>query len=221
MELKEIVEKRRAIRSFKDHPIEREVLERLLQIARYAPSWANTQPWELAVVSGEIMEKIRREYQEAFDKGEKPLYGVPFPEVWTRECQERMLANKEAIFQRLGIDKGDEDKILSYKRGMISFFNAPVSIFVHMNQLLGQWSMFDLGLLSQTIMLLLQDAGLDCIPAVTLVAYPSILRKYLGIPKENKIVIGIAIGHAQEGVPINQHRSARLPLGDNCRWFGY
>ena len=41
---------RRSIRNFKDKPVEREKLEKLLEIACYAPSAKNNQPWHWTVV---------------------------------------------------------------------------------------------------------------------------------------------------------------------------
>ena len=41
---------RRSIRTFKDKPIEREKLEKLLEMACYAPSAKNSQPWHWTVV---------------------------------------------------------------------------------------------------------------------------------------------------------------------------
>jgi hypothetical protein len=42
--------------------------------------------------------------------------------------------------------------------------------------------MFDLGSLSQSIMLAAQEYGIDSAPAVNLVAYPKIIRKKLKFP---------------------------------------
>lgn len=42
---------RRSVRSFADRPIEREVLERLIEAATTAPSNTNRQPWRFAVVT--------------------------------------------------------------------------------------------------------------------------------------------------------------------------
>ncbi len=45
---------RRSIRKFKDVQVEDEKLERCLEAARAAPSWANSQPWHFIVVSGRL-----------------------------------------------------------------------------------------------------------------------------------------------------------------------
>ena len=62
-EFLQIFTKRRSIRSFKDTPIESDIIEYLLKAAMSAPSACNTQPWEIIVVTdseilGEIREKL-------------------------------------------------------------------------------------------------------------------------------------------------------------------
>jgi nitroreductase len=48
--LLELVERRRSIRRFKPDPIPEDYVDRIIQVARWAPSGFNTQPWEFVVV---------------------------------------------------------------------------------------------------------------------------------------------------------------------------
>jgi nitroreductase len=50
MEVKDAIAGRRSIRKYKDDPIDEKVLGQVLEAARLAPSWANTQCWKLVVV---------------------------------------------------------------------------------------------------------------------------------------------------------------------------
>jgi len=50
MEVIEAIKTRRSIRKFRDAQIPQEVLDEIFEAARYAPSWANTQVWELIVI---------------------------------------------------------------------------------------------------------------------------------------------------------------------------
>ncbi|MCX5858080.1 MAG: nitroreductase family protein, partial [Deltaproteobacteria bacterium] len=47
MTLAEAIRGRRSIRKFRKDEIPGEVLREILEAARWAPSWGNTQPWEL------------------------------------------------------------------------------------------------------------------------------------------------------------------------------
>ncbi|MFC1826946.1 nitroreductase family protein [Thermodesulfobacteriota bacterium] len=51
---------RRSVRRYQEKDIPDEILNRILEAARWAPSWANTQPWEIVVVKDRaIKEKIQ------------------------------------------------------------------------------------------------------------------------------------------------------------------
>ena len=55
------IKERRSIRSFKIDPVEPEMIEAILEAARWAPSGKNTQPWRLVVVeSREKREQLGR-----------------------------------------------------------------------------------------------------------------------------------------------------------------
>ena len=50
MEVLEAIKTRRSIRKYKTTPVDDKILEFVLEAARWAPSWANTQCWRLIVV---------------------------------------------------------------------------------------------------------------------------------------------------------------------------
>jgi nitroreductase len=50
MELSEVIRKRVTVRQWKAQPVEKEKLMKVLEAARRAPSWGNTQPWRFIVV---------------------------------------------------------------------------------------------------------------------------------------------------------------------------
>jgi len=59
MDVIEAVKTRRSIRKFKPDSVEEEKLQAVLEAARWAPSWANTQCWEFIVVRNpEVKRKL-------------------------------------------------------------------------------------------------------------------------------------------------------------------
>ncbi len=50
MEVLETIRKRRSIRQYKSDPVDDETLKKILESARWAPSWKNTQCWRFIVV---------------------------------------------------------------------------------------------------------------------------------------------------------------------------
>ena len=65
MELMEAIKGRRSIRKYKPDPVPEEVLRTILEAARWSPSWANTQCWEVVVVKDP---KIKSELAETLVK---------------------------------------------------------------------------------------------------------------------------------------------------------
>ena len=70
--LLELVKKRRSIRKFKPEPIPYEYVDKIIEAARWAPSGANSQPWEFIIVKKqELRDKIIeliQEYNNLVDK---------------------------------------------------------------------------------------------------------------------------------------------------------
>ncbi len=52
-----MIKSRRSIRRFKSDPVPKDVVLRLLEAARWAPSWANTQCWEFIVIDDPELKK--------------------------------------------------------------------------------------------------------------------------------------------------------------------
>jgi nitroreductase len=50
MDVMETIKGRRSIRKYKSEPIPDEILGKVLEAARWSPSWANTQCWEVIVI---------------------------------------------------------------------------------------------------------------------------------------------------------------------------
>ena len=70
MELMEAIKKRRSIRKYKPDPIPEEALRAVLEAVRWAPSWANTQCWEVIIVKDG---KVKSELATVLPKGNPAL----------------------------------------------------------------------------------------------------------------------------------------------------
>lgn len=61
MDFYDVIQKRQSMRVYKNDPIPDDVLNRILEAFRAAPSWANTQPWELILVADSaVKEKLQQ-----------------------------------------------------------------------------------------------------------------------------------------------------------------
>ncbi len=65
MELDEAIVGRRSVRKYTDYVVSDQEIRSLIEAARWAPSWANTQVWEfIAVRDSDFIEKIVGTYTE-------------------------------------------------------------------------------------------------------------------------------------------------------------
>ncbi len=62
----DIIKDRRSVRKFEDKEINEETLQQVLEAGRWAPSWANTQCWEVVVVKDR---EVKASLQETMAKG--------------------------------------------------------------------------------------------------------------------------------------------------------
>ncbi len=77
MDVLEVIKSRKSIRGYKSTPVPREILREIIDIACRAPSDVNAQPWEITVVTGEVLDNIRRGNVEKLTSGEVPNLEVP------------------------------------------------------------------------------------------------------------------------------------------------
>jgi nitroreductase len=220
VDVRDALRARRTVRGFLDRPVPRETLEALLGDALRTPSWANTQPWEIFVVGGEVFGRIRRLSEQRTLEKIPSNPDVPFPGAWTPECRAR---TKELTAGRAEVRGTTPDDPVFHHESIVAnrrFFGAPCAVYLCVDQTLGTWSIFDLGAMCQSIALAAQDHGVDSAIAINLVVYPDLLRDELGIPRELLIVIGIALGYPDPDDPEDAFCSARRPLDDAARFIG-
>jgi len=66
------IKRRRNIMRFDDTPIEEEKMQAILEAGRWAPSWANTQPWKFIVIKNKALkEECTVSAPSVFTKGIK------------------------------------------------------------------------------------------------------------------------------------------------------
>jgi nitroreductase len=68
MDLERAIKERRSIRKFKPDPVPRSLLEKILDLAIWAPSGMNQQNWHFVVLKGEKLERLREMSRRAFDE---------------------------------------------------------------------------------------------------------------------------------------------------------
>ncbi|WP_193708452.1 nitroreductase [Alkalibaculum sporogenes] len=204
---------RHSTRAFLPNQVENEKLTAVLEAAARTPSWANSQPWEVFIATGDTLDRIKSGYQEKYADKTTPTPETPRPVEWSEAAKKR----QQQLHPDMVRDCGDAVE----QFGLLNrtMFNVPAVIYICMNKVLSQWSLYDIGAYSQSLMLAAIEHGLSTIPAITLVHYPDVLRRELKIADNLKIAIGIAIGYADKENKINDFVSARSHLSEIVHFF--
>ena len=70
-------------------------------------------------------------------------------------------------------------------------------------------SFFDCGAFLQSLMLALFAFGLESCPQASVTQYQSIIKSYLNLPPDQKLLVGLAIGYGDYDHPVNSFRTPR------------
>ncbi len=185
---------RRTIRAYKPDAVPPTLLRELLETAQYSPSWGNTQPWEFIVFTGEVMERVRAALVAKTEAREEPNPDIPRP-IFPDELRRRAEENGRRMYASMVVSRDDVEGRHRFDKENSRLFGAPVGVLLVMDRSLGSWSMLDIGLVMQTIMLGALAYGLGSSPLYAMARYPDVLRNILQIPDSKQIVCGIALGY--------------------------
>lgn len=228
MDILEAIDGRRSIRAFKPDAVSREVLEKVMELALRAPSWANTQPWEFAIVGGKKTEELRQAFIDKARAGEPMSPDLAGPQGFPEPYDSRRRTVGRKLFELKGIGREDREQRAAWGLQGLRLFEAPNTIYIYTDRSfysqgdsLNVWPVFDCGLVAENIMLLATNYGLGTLPAIQAVAYPDVLRKVLQIPDSKLIVLGLAIGYPNWDDAANELRSEREPLAEIATWHGF
>lgn len=223
MDVIEAILNRRSIRAFTDQPVDQATVREILEIAQRAPSGTNTQPWRTYVCTGEVRDAIVRDTLDIVQSGGGESYDSLnyYPAKWKDEHNARRRGVGWGLYGLLGIEKGDRKRSAAQGARNFKFFDAPIGIFVTVDNYLVNGSWADAGMYIQTIMLAAKGKGLDTCPQAAWIPYQAAIRKHLGIPDDEDIVSGMSLGHADPDAIENTLVSEREEVDNVVKWKGF
>ena len=212
MEFDKVVTSRHSVRAFSDQPVNLETIKNIIQLAQRAPSWVNSQPWNVYAATGKSLQKIKTEYAKKDQAEEKaqPDFPVMHRDDWNARTQANMKQWRHEIVHHFA-NFDEAHQIMSAASDHLNY--APAILFLTMPKDSSLWSVFDMGSFGQTIMLAAKDQGLDTIPNYNSVRFPQVLRDVLDIPDDETIVVGISLGYGKDE-KINTYQSKREPIDE-------
>lgn len=216
--VEDIVQRRYSCRAYLPTPVPKETVEEILALASRAPSGTNTQPWKVWVLTGESKTRLSERILAAFNDPEEAATHTDcyqyYPKKWVSPYIDRRRTVGLALYKLLGIEKGDSSRMHEQHGRNYKFFDAPVGLIFTTDALMEQGSYLDYGMFLQNVMLLAKARGLDTCPQAAFLQFHRVIRDELGLPENETVVCGMALGYADNEAKENTLRTDRAPLAD-------
>jgi nitroreductase len=230
--LSALVRSRRSTRSFKPDAIPEETLNAILSDANWSPSWSNTQPYRLAIATGDTRDKISEKLCKRFDRAISAKQagligkikrlmtsgGLPDGDYKTifeypKDLQPNRNATGRRLYELLGIGRNDDTARNRQMRKNFEFFGAPTAIFVFVHGGLKEFAALDAGVFIQTLMLTAHARGIATCAQGALASWRTPIVEHFDIPKQYKLLCGVSIGYADDD-KVNQFNPGRASMSD-------
>ena len=220
MNVTEALQQRKSVRAYLDKPVEDEKINAVLNAARHAPSGVNTQPWQVAVVTGETKKKLQEKIEATFRGGDKGKSEYAYyPEEWGEPFTSRRKECGLLMYKTLKIERGDRERQTDQWAANYRAFDAPVMLLFFMDKRMKEGSFMDYGMFLQSVMLSAVEQELATCPQASIADYPEIIKAELGYSDDNIVLCGMALGYEDKDALVNSYRTSRLEAEEFTQFF--
>ena len=210
------MKQRRSVRAYLKTPVARADIEEAFHYAGLAPSAINLQPWEYIVTYGQEKDRLIRRLIKVHAERKVscgPGTSTRLPEKFSRRSRAASQIMEPRI-DELGLSFNQ-----FIEEGSCSFYGAPVAILVTIDTLFPKIRYLDLGLSISYLLLAAEAKGLGTCPIGLITAYAADIADALSIPENKEIVLGIALGYADEASPLNHFKTERVDQNEILYWY--
>lgn len=219
----EVVLGRRSIRGYTSDPVPRELLEEIIAVASRAPSSYNSQAWNLYVLTGDTLDRIRE------GNAERTLAGVPDSREFRAEKpyagihRARQIGIAKQLFAAMGIAREDTDARQDWVLRGFRQFDAPVCIIVTFDRDMdgNDDATFDCGGITTMLVHAAWSRGLGTVINSQGIMQSPVVREYAKIPEDQVIMKAIALGWPDESFPANDVISERRAVHESTTFIGF
>jgi nitroreductase len=223
MNFTEFAKSRKSARGFLDKPITKEVVNEIIDAAKWAPSSYNTQTWRVHAVAGDVLDKIREGNTKNTLAGKPHVRDFPYKEEYLGENRQRQIDVAIQLFEAMGIGREDKDKRMDWMLRGFRQFDAPVSLVLTYDKSLepAAITQFTLGSLAYGIVLAAWERGIGCVINGQGIMQSDVVHQHANIPDNEAIMICIAMGYPNKSFPANDVRSTRVDNSEFVTYSGF
>ena len=220
MKVNEALKNRKSVRAYLDKAVEPEKVTAILDAARHAPSGVNTQPWQVAVVSGATKQKMQEKIEATFRGGDKGKADYNYyPSEWKEPFNSRRKECGLLMYKTLEIKREDRERQMDQWAANYRAFDAPVMLLFFMDSAMQAGSYMDYGMFLQSVMLAAVEQGLATCPQASIADYPEIIKAELGYDNDSVLLCGIALGYEDKDALVNSYRTSREEVDSFTQYF--
>jgi nitroreductase len=223
MNLDELLRARHSVRAFLPQAVDVSTVEQILDVSARSPSGSNTQPWRVHVLMGEplkaLSDAILAVYNDPTRAGQAMVEPGYYPDEWFEPYQARRKQLGLALYQLLGITKGEREAMHAQQGRNYRFFDAPVGLIFTVDRRLGLGSWLDCGMFMQSVMLAAKARGLDTCAQAAFNPFHEVIAAQLALPAHERVMCGMAMGHADLDAVENTLASERAPVSSFARFW--
>jgi nitroreductase len=213
VEFEQVLRSRRSTRAFRDDPIPVETVREILEAARWAPSWGNSQAWNVTVASGETLRKIKESLGAQMGTAAAARSDFAMQVQWPEELKKRMTIPRRA-------PEGSPQPAIAGPRPWEAWGAPTLLLFSVDERLQPEYACFDTGLLVQSVCLAAHDKGLGTCIEAWMVGNADMLHELLPDAAHLRFVVGVALGHPDEVSPANSSVRERVDIDEFVTWAG-
>ena len=223
MQYDQVVLGRRSIRGYKPDPVPQSLIEEILALAMRSPSSMNTQPWNFTVVTGDVLDRIRK------GNTERNLAGVPHSREFrigspfAGQHRDRQIGVAKQLFAAMEIAREDAEKRQDWVLRGFRQFDAPVCIIITYDAVLADSddTAFDCGAVTTALVNAAWSRGLGAVINSQGIMQSPVVREHANIPEDQVIMKAVALGWPDNSFPANAVVSERKTVDEAATFLGF
>ncbi|MCB1395515.1 MAG: nitroreductase [Rhodobacteraceae bacterium] len=213
-----LVRTRFSCRGYRPDPVPDAVIAHIFDTARHTASWCNTQPWHMIVTRPGTTEPFAEALYAEANRATRIDSDVAFPAEYRGDYLARRRAAGFALYEAVGIQRGDNEGRRCQSMENFRFFGAPhVAILTTAGEL-GPYGLVDSGGFLANFLLAATANGVATIPQAAIAQHSGFIRNWFSIPEDRTVLCGVSFGYADPEHPANRFRTAREAAGDIFRF---
>jgi len=209
MDLLDGIMTRHSIRGFLPTPVPDEAIDTILRAVAASPSFTNTQPWKVAVVTGRSRDELSQTLTGLAVDKTPTNPDVPRPKHWPPDMEARSREHGARRLATLGVAREDAEGRDRLSVMNFEFYGAPCAMFLFTDPSVGERATFDVGLCAQNLVLAAHALGFGTVLQASVTDYADAVREYLGLPESFRLMICVSLGYPDDSAVLNRYRALK------------